>query len=179
MKMKKTVFLVQVGIIAAAYAALTIGVYPLSYGAVQFRFSEALTILAAFTPAAIPGLSIGCFISNIIGPYSWIDAVFGTSATLLAAICSWCARKIMIKGLPVLSAMFPVVFNALIIGLEINIFFLAENQTFTASGFLLSALWVGLGELAVCYVLGLPLYAAIKKTKILNKYINSNEKRDN
>ncbi len=166
---KKIRFLVEGSIIAAAYAALTLAIYPLSYGAVQFRFSEALTVLPAFTPAAIPGLTLGCFIANITGPYSWIDAIFGTAATLLASLCTYYARKIKFRNLPLLSFSFPVLFNAVIIGLEINIFFLPQGEAITFAGFLISALWVGLGELVVCYLLGTPLYLAISKTKIFSQ----------
>lgn len=161
--------LVEASVIAAIYAALTVAIYPLSYGAVQFRFSEALTVLPVFTPAAIPGLTIGCFIANITGPYSWIDAVFGTLATLLASLCTYFARNIRFRGVPLLSFFFPVLFNAVIIGLEINLFFLPEGESFTFMGFLVSALWVGVGELVVCYLLGTPLFAAISKTKLFPK----------
>ena len=158
--------LVEGSIIAAAYAALTLAIYPLSYGAVQLRFSEVLTILPVFTPAAIPGLTVGCFIANVTGPYSWIDAVFGTLATLLASLCTYYARNIKLKNIPFLSFFFPVIFNAVIIGLEINLFFLPQGEELTFIGFLISALWVGLGELAVCYLLGTPLYVAVSKTKL-------------
>ena len=163
---KKIRFLVEGSIIAAAYAALTLAIYPLSYGAVQFRFSEALTVLPVFTPAAIPGLTLGCFIANITGPYSWIDAVFGTLATFLASLCTYYTRKIKLRKLPLLSLFFPVLFNAVIIGFEINLFFLPQGEEFTFMGFLISALWVGLGELVVCYLLGTPLYLAISKTRL-------------
>ena len=162
-------FLVEGSIIAALYAALTLAIYPLSYGAVQFRFSEALTILPVFTPAAIPGLTVGCFIANITGPYSWIDAIFGTLAPFLASLCTSYAHNIKIKNIPYLSFFFPVIFNAVIIGLEINIFFLPQGEEFTFIGFLISALWVGLGELFVCYLLDSPLYVAISKTKLFSK----------
>ncbi len=163
---KKIRFLVEGSIIAAAYAALTLAIYPLSYGAVQFRFSEALTVLPVFTPAAIPGLTLGCFIANITGPYSWIDAVFGTLATFLASLCTYYTRKIKLRNLPLLSLFFPVLFNAVIIGFEINLFFLPQGEEFTFMGFLISALWVGLGELVVCYLLGTPLYLAISRTRL-------------
>ena len=84
-KMKKsTVYTVQGALIAAVYAALTYAVAPLSFGATQFRISEALTILPVFTPAAIPGLAIGCVIANIGSPFGPIDIVLGTLATLLS-----------------------------------------------------------------------------------------------
>ena len=128
---KKTRFLVEGGIIAAIYAALTLAIYPLSYGALQLRFSEALTVLPVFTPAAIPGLTVGCIIANLAGPMSWIDAIFGALATFLAAVSSYLTRNIRFKNAPILSLFFPVIFNAVIIGLEINLFFLPEGEVFT------------------------------------------------
>lgn len=166
---KKIRFLVESSMIAAAYVALTLAIYPLSFGEVQFRLSEVLTVLPAILPSSIPGLTVGCFIANIVGPYSWIDAIFGTSATLLASVCTYLTRKIKFKNLPLLSFAFPVLFNAILVGLEINIFFLPQGETFTFAGFIISALWVGLGELVVCYLLGTPFYLAITKSKILSK----------
>jgi len=165
---KKMRFLVESAIIAALYAALTLAIYPLSYGALQFRFSEAMTVLPVLTPAAIPGLTIGCIIANFAGPYSWIDAVFGALATFMASVCTYLTRNIKIRNMPLLSLIFPVIFNAVIIGLEINIFFLPEGEIFTFTGFLISALWVGLGEAVVCLLLGTPLFAALDKTKIFS-----------
>lgn len=166
---KKTRFLVEGGTIAAIYAALTLAIYPLSYGALQLRFSEALTVLPVFTPAAIPGLTVGCIIANLAGPMSWIDAIFGALATFLAAVSSYLTRNIRFKNAPVLSLFFPVIFNAIIIGLEINLFFLPEGEVFTFMGFLISALWVGLGEAVVCFLLGTPLALALDKSKLFKK----------
>lgn len=85
MNRNKLNYLVQGAVIAALYAALTYvaGAVGLAYGNVQFRFSEALTVLAAFTPAAIPGLTIGCFLGNLGSPYGMVDIICGTAATLL------------------------------------------------------------------------------------------------
>ena len=96
MQNKNVKFLVQGAVIAAMYAALTYlaSAVNLAYGGVQFRFSEALTVLAAFTPAAIPGLTIGCFLGNLGSPYGMLDILCGTLATLLAALCAYAARKI-------------------------------------------------------------------------------------
>lgn len=170
--MKKNLnYLVQAAVIAALYASLTYlaSVFGLAYGNVQFRFSEALTILAAFTPAAIPGLTIGCFIGNLGSPFGMLDVVCGTAATLLAAALSYSTRNIRIKGLPVLAPLFPVIMNAVIVGAEIAVFL---PEGFTLAGFLIQALWVALGEAVVCYCGGLPLAAAINKigiNKILKK----------
>lgn len=159
---KKTMFIVQAAVIAAVYAALTYAaaMAGLAYGNIQFRFSEALTILAAFTPAAIPGLTVGCLLANITSPYGIVDVICGTLATLIAAYLSYKTRKVTFKGLPLLSAIFPVITNAVIVGLEIT-FLMPEGFKFTA--FLICAAEVALGELIICYALGIPLYGAIKK----------------
>ena len=82
--MRNTKFLIQAAVIAAVYATLTIILMPFSYGVMQVRVSEALTILPFFTPAAIPGLFVGCIISNMVGPYGLMDMVIGSGATLIA-----------------------------------------------------------------------------------------------
>ncbi|MDD6276310.1 MAG: QueT transporter family protein [Clostridia bacterium] len=160
---KATVYLVQGALIAAIYAALTYFLQPIAFGAQQLRVSEALTILPALTPAAIPGLTVGCIIANLSSPYGLVDIVLGSVATLLASICTRLTRNIKLKNIPWLSPIFPVLFNAIIIGLEIS-YFLPDGISWT--GFVASALSVGIGELIVCYVLGLPLYAALDRTKI-------------
>ena len=85
---KRTRFIVEAAILAAIYAVITIILAPISYGQIQVRISEALTILPYFTPAAIPGLFVGCIVSNIFGGGGLIDIVFGSLATLIAAILS-------------------------------------------------------------------------------------------
>lgn len=163
MNRKKTDFIVKAAVIAAIYAALTYAaaLLNLAYGNIQFRFSEALTVLAAVTPAAIPGLTIGCLLGNITSPYGIVDIICGTSATLIAAVLSYLTKKITVKGLPLLSALFPVIANAVIVGLEITLL-MPEGFKFTA--FLICAAEVGAGELVICYALGIPLYAALNKT---------------
>jgi len=166
---KRILFIAQAAVIAALYAAITLalGATPInwiSYGPIQFRVAEALTMLAALTPAAIPGLAIGCFFANLGSPYGWIDFVFGTLASLLAAICSWQLRKIEFKRLPLLSGLPPVIFNAIAVpsiiiisaGLEWSIFPLFAAQ-------------VALGQFVVVYALGMPLFAALRKTRIFNE----------
>lgn len=169
MNKKKTLFIVRAAVIAAIYAGLTYlsSIFGIAYGPIQFRFSEALTILPAFSPAAIPGLTIGCFLGNITSPYGLVDIVCGTAATLVAAVLSYLTRNVKFKNLPVLSALFPVIANAIIVGIEIT-WFMPEG--FKIQAFLINALQVGFGELVVCYCLGLPLYKFIEKTK-LNKHL--------
>lgn len=160
-------FLVEAAVIAALYTVLTYvaAALNLAYGIFQFRFSEALTILPVFTPAAIPGLALGCFLSNLASPLGIVDWVFGTLATLLAALLSYALRKIQIKGLPVLSSLPPVLTNVVIVGFELaclsDIGFSFQN--FSWAAYAASAVSVGAGELVVCVVLGLPLCALLKK----------------
>ncbi|MEE1012633.1 MAG: QueT transporter family protein [Acutalibacteraceae bacterium] len=164
MKNKKILHLVYGAIIAAFYAAATVLISPISYGAVQFRLSEALTVLSVFTPAAVPGLTIGCIIANLASPYGIWDILFGSAATLLAALSARKLRHITFKGLPLLSIIMPVIFNAIIVGAEIAILTPGDSAKFAV--FALSALQVGAGELAVCLLGGIPLYYAVKKIKL-------------
>ncbi len=166
-KMKKgTVYTVQGALIAAIYAALTYAVAPLSFGATQFRISEALTVLPVFTPAAIPGLSIGCIIANIGSPYGPIDIVLGSLATVLAALMTRLTRNIKFKNIPLLSLIFPTIFNGIIIGAEIMMF--TPGQAGIV-GFFTSASGVALGEVVVCYTLGILLYIGLDKTNVFKK----------
>jgi uncharacterized membrane protein len=165
MNKKKTVFVVQSAVIAALYAGLTYvaSMLNLAYGSIQFRFSEALTILAAISPAAIPGLTVGCFLGNITSPYGIIDILCGTLATLVAAILSYKTRNVRFKGIPLLSAFFPVIANAVIVGIEITIFM---PEGFKLQAFVINALQIAIGQFLMCYGLGLPLYKVIKNTKL-------------
>ena len=166
-KMKKgTAYTVQAALIAAIYAALTYAVAPLSFGATQFRISEALTVLPVFTPAAIPGLAIGCIIASIGSRYGPIDILLGTVATVLAALATRLTRNIKIKNIPLLSFIFPTVFNGIIIGAEIMMF--TPGQAGIV-GFFTSASGVALGEIVVCYTLGFLLYIGLKKSKVFKK----------
>jgi len=148
---KPLVQLLQGALIAAVYAALTLAFAPLSYGQVQIRFAEALTVLPALTPAAIPGLAVGCLIANILGPGGPIDMVFGTLATLIAAYLS---NKMPSKWLVPLP---PVLINAVVVGFILN--YLYKLPLVVSMG------WVGLGQLAACYGLGYPLLLVLDRYK--------------
>lgn len=165
---KSVQFLTQSAMIAALYAVLTLlaAAVNLAYGPIQFRFSEALTILPIFTPAAIPGLTLGCLISNIWSGYGVADMVFGTLATLLAAVVTRMLRNIRYKNVPWLAPLPPVLFNAVIVGLEIAVL---SPGGFVWAGFFSAALSVGAGELVICYALGLPLATALEKTGVSGK----------
>lgn len=166
---KKSInYIVTAALIAAAYVGLTFlsNVFSLAYGPIQFRLSEVLTLLPIFTPAAIPGVTIGCFIANIAS-FNAVDMIFGTLATLIAAILTYFLRNIKFKDIPFLAMLPPVIINAVIIGLEIAFFFLPEGYSFW--GFVISGIEVGLGELAVCVVLGTPFYLLIKKHNVFKE----------
>lgn len=162
----KIASLVQGAMIAAIYAAATYlsSAFGVAYGPVQFRFSEALTALAVLTPAAVPGLTVGCIIANIGSPMGVWDIIFGSLATLLAAVTARALRKIKFKGIPVLSVLMPVVFNALVIGAEITL--LTPSQGAKIGIFALNAAQVGAGELVVCLLGGIPLYIALRNKNI-------------
>lgn len=162
MKNGRSLFIVESGMVAALYVALTwiSALTGLSYGGIQFRLSEVLTILPVFMPAAIPGLTIGCLIANISSPFGFFDMAFGTLATLLAALLSYLCRKIRLKGLPVLSAAWPVLLNAIAVASIIGIF---TPSTSFFSIFAISFLQVGLGELITGFVGGLLLYKMLCK----------------
>lgn len=167
MKTKSTVYIVQAAVIAALYATLTILQNTLLPGTasatVQFRVAEVLTILAIFTPAAIPGLTVGCVIANIsslsvLGPY---DMIFGSLASLLAAVLMYLLRNKRLFRLPVAAALMPALANGIIVGFEIEFFFVEGGFHF--GDFLFQGGCVALGELGVLFVLGLPLARLIEK----------------
>lgn len=167
MKTKSTVYIVQAAVIAALYAALTILQNTLLPGtasmAVQFRVAEVLTILAVFTPAAIPGLTVGCVIANIsslsvLGPY---DMIFGSLASLLAAVLMYLLRNKRLLKLPIAAALMPALANGILVGFEIEFFFVEGGFHF--GDFLFQGGCVALGELGVLFVLGLPLARLIEK----------------
>ncbi len=168
--------LVCAALIAALYSGLTYltSFFGLAYGPVQFRASEALCVLAAFSPAAVWGLTVGCLISNIAS-FTPLDMLFGTAATLLAALCSYGLKKIKWGGLPILSFFCPVVFNALIIGAELTLFYTEGGSSLIT--FLITALWLALSEAVVVFALGIPLYLAVVKNRLLAPFFGVEKKR--
>lgn len=142
------------GIVAAMYAVLTICTSAFAYGPIQFRIAEALCILPAINPVATIGLTLGCLIANLFSTVSALDIVVGTAATLLACLLVQQIKKAWLVPVPV------IVCNAIIVGAEIA--FVSAPDTFWSS-FVLFGAQVGLGELAVMYVLGLPLLLVLRK----------------
>ena len=116
-----TKFLVKSAVIAALYAALTTMLAPFSYGMVQCRISEAMCVLCAFTPAAVPGLTAGCLIANILS-FNPVDMLFGTLATLIAALFARRMRNVHFHGIAWLVPLPAVLINMLVVGLELAIY---------------------------------------------------------
>lgn len=158
--------LVRCAVIAAVYTALCLALEPFSYGAVQIRVAEALTLLPIFGAEYIVGVTLGCLLANFFGS-SIIDVVFGTLATLLACLVTYRLRSLRVKGLALPAALPPVIFNAVIVGLEISIFF--TDGAATLPVVLFNMLTVGLGEIISCMVLGVGLVKVIENNVGLKK----------
>lgn len=154
--------LVISALIAAVYAALTYALAPISYGLIQFRVSEVMVLLAFFNPMYIGGLTLGCLLSNILGGLGILDIIFGTLATFLSvSAISITASKIKDtkKGL-IISSIWPVLFNGIIIGGMLSI--LLEVPM------VIAMLQVGIGEFLAVSVVGVPLVLYAQK-KYSNK----------
>lgn len=142
--------------IAALYAVLTIVLAPISFGAngaMQLRVSEALTLLPMVTPAAVPGLFVGCLVANLLCGAPLPDILFGSLATLLAALMTRKLRKnVYLAALP------PVLCNGLIVGGMLSVVYTMPLAW--------SCFTVAIGEVAACYILGIPMIKGVEKLKI-------------
>lgn len=154
MKQKSTLFLTQAAVIAALYTVLVIVFSFSSFGPVQFRIAEALTILPYFTPAAIPGLAIGCFLSNLLNSADVLDIVFGSLATLIAAFLSY-----RLRGFKLLVPLPPILVNALVIP------FILKYAYFEADSIPAMMVSVGAGQLLAAGVIGIVLLFSLDKVK--------------
>lgn len=149
----------RAGIIAALYVAATLLLAPFSYGAVQCRVSEALCLLPVLTPSAVPGLAIGCLIANLLGSGVWYDVVFGTLATLIAALITRA-----LKDKPFLASLPPVISNGVIVGCVVYFAYeFSPAVGVQAVPLILTMLSVAVGEAVACCVLGVLLVSALKK----------------
>lgn len=157
---EKIRFLTTAGILAALYLVLTHAQNLLLPGsatwAIQFRISEALCVLALFSPAAIAGLSVGCLLFNLTFSYALpLDFLIGTAATLLATGGMYLFRKVRLFGYPLLSMLLPAIVNGILVGWELSVYI--------GGGFLINALYVAIGEGAVLLTLGSVLFKTIEK----------------
>lgn len=155
-KRTPVLYITRAAIIAAMYAAVTYAVQPIAFSAVQFRLSEVLTVLPFLIPEAIPGLFIGCVVSNLLSPHFVIlDVVIGGGATLLAAYLSYRCKNKWLVPLP------PVLLNALGVGFVISI-----SSSGTESFWLLygwNFITVGISQAVICYGLGLPFLLLMER----------------
>lgn len=182
----RTSFIAQTAMIAAVYAAATLVTLLLlqgfAWGPVQFRISEAVCVLAVLTPAAIPGLTVGCIIANLIalvvngtGALGLLDVIFGSAATLVGAL--WCWK---LRDRPKLALLGPVIANALVVPAYLPLilqgmgFYTVPFTSMSLDGlyapmYLFGVISTGLGEALVMYVLGLPLLGALRKFHVIGR----------
>lgn len=163
---KRIHYLTRSGLIAAIYVVLTLVIQPIGYGTVQFRVSELLTVLPVYMPEAIPGLAVGCFVSNLIGlstganPAGGWDLLIGTAATAVAAVLTYLLRGIRFKNLPILATLPPVIVNAIVIGAELAL-------VYGGVPWYVHMLGVAMGQFVACSVCGTLLAAALNRVKRL------------
>ena len=162
--------LVRCAVIAAVYVVLCLVLAPFSYGAVQVRIAEALCLLPVFGAEYIIGVTLGCFLANLFGS-TIIDVIFGTIATLLACLVTYRLRNVRIKGLAIPASLPPVLFNAVIVGIEITLFF-TDYTVMSAPLWLLcvtNGISVGIGEVISCTILGVALVKLIESNAALKQ----------
>lgn len=163
----------RAAMVAAVYVVLCLALAPFSFGAVQVRVAEMLTLMPIFGAEYIAAVTIGCFLANLLGvalgTTAAVDILFGTLATLLACLVTWQLRGIRWKGLALPAAIPPVVFNALIVGPEIAFFFSDSPATLPLVAW--NAFTVGVGEILSCMVLGVLFVRLIETTPTLNKLV--------
>ena len=179
-------YVAQAGMIAAVYAAATLValllLQGLAWGPVQFRISEAVCVLAVLTPAAVPGLTVGCIVANLIalavngtGALGLLDVVFGSLATFLGALWCWKMRE-----RPKLALLWPVIANAVVVPAYLPLllqglgFYTIPFTSIALDGayvpmYLFGLVATGIGEALVMYVLGLPLLSALKRFHVVKQ----------
>lgn len=162
---------VRVAMIAAIYTVVSLVLAPFSFGNIQVRIAEALTILPLFYRPSIYGVTLGCFLTNLLGamlgvnPTGMIDAVVGTLATFLAAECTWILREKKMAGIPMLSILMPVVFNFVFVGAELAVLFFDGNVLL---GTLIMGGEVAVGEL-ISVAVGWFLCNALNRRKVFDQ----------
>lgn len=171
--MNKTNKIAKQAMIAALYTVIGFVLAPISFGAVQARVSEALTLLPVFGISNVWGITIGCFLTNLIGLATGanilgsLDIIFGTAATLVAGLLSYLFRNVRLRDIPVLSALPPVIINAVVVGWELCIMI---NGSFHPVIFTAQAVSVGIGQIVSCGI-GLLLVRLIENNKRLKEII--------
>lgn len=151
----------RAAVIAALYAALGLlsSFLNLAYGPVQLRFSEALCVLPFLMPEAVWGLFVGCLLTNVLSPYGLLDLIFGSAATLLAALLSARCKTRVGAAIP------PILCNAVLVGALLSWEAGGTAASFAAL-FAYNAVTVGAGEAVACLIFGLPLLRVLEKRKL-------------
>lgn len=155
----------EVALIAAIYITVSLVLANFSFGMVQIRIAEALTIMAVFKKRYIYGLTLGCFLTNLIGfatgqnMLGILDSVFGTLATLISGYLTYYFKNFEFKGLPILSILPPIIVNAIVVGGELTV--LIKGSFFNRL-FFINALSVGIGQFVSCGLVGMALFIALK-----------------
>lgn len=156
--------LTRLALVAAVYAVLTLAIAPLSFGAIQFRFSEILVLLCFYRKDYAPALILGCLIANLFSPFGLYDIIFGTLATAVAVIPMYYVRNVF------LAALLPIVSNGLIVGFEL---FLCGEPLWFSMG------TVALGELVVVGILGTVIFKIVlERNHVFMRIIGSTRKTE-
>lgn len=166
---KRIRLIVYSGIIAALYVVLTLPMAQFAFGPIQFRLAEVLTVLPAFAAGYIPGISLGCFLANLLNPNNLgpVDIIGGTGATILAGIFS----RILGKKNKILGIIPPVVFNGLIVGGYLPFLLLDEGSGVTAAAVGLSMFEVAASEAVLLVIVGIPFILLIEKNSRLKALV--------
>ena len=161
----------KVAMIAAVYTVISLVLAPFSFGNIQVRIAEALTLLPLIYAPSIWGVTLGCFLTNLIGvlmgvnPTGVLDTVIGTSATLLAALCTYKLRDVKFRDIPVWSILMPVLFNMVFVGIELGFILFPENLV---TGSVICGLEVAAGEL-ISVVIGWYIIKLLDRTGIFRE----------
>ena len=168
MKKTDTLTFVRIAMIAAVYTVVSLALAPISYGNIQVRIAEALAILPLMYKPSIYGVTLGCFLTNLLGafmgvnPTGFIDAIIGTLATFLAAECTYMLKDKTVKGFPLWSVLMPVIFNFFFVGAELAVLYFEGNVVL---GTLIMGSEVAVGEL-ISVILGWLLLKPLGKTNL-------------
>ncbi|ACK42763.1 MULTISPECIES: QueT transporter family protein [Dictyoglomus] len=146
----------KIALYAASYSVLTVILSPISYGPIQVRISEFMTLFPFIDKLAIPGLFIGCAIANLFSPAGWIDVIFGSLFTLIAAYLTRKMPNVYLSPIP------PILINAFGVSLYLHLFFKLP--------YLLNVLYIGVGETIATYIIGLPILLYIFRNENLKKF---------
>ena len=166
---KNTKKITRIGVVAGLYASTTLALGFISYGPIQFRIAEVMTLLPLFGKEYILSLTIGCFLANVIGPYGVPDIILGTLATFISVCLVYITGKLIKdkKGCLIIASLWPTIVNAIIIG------GIMLHKLFKLP-LILSVLQVGIGQFVVITIIGVPLFRFLnnKYSKLLKDILN-------